>query len=95
MYMTTVMPALEPLFAVTRQSCKVDYYIIVTSQSACTEYHCCFNFIACSFLIVLLVCMHYFSISFFDFFQAGAEISTVKPENYAKRFLEFIDRIVE
>ncbi|XP_020903372.1 phosphatidylinositol 5-phosphate 4-kinase type-2 alpha isoform X2 [Exaiptasia diaphana] len=26
---------------------------------------------------------------------AGAEISTVKPENYAKRFLEFIDRIVE
>ncbi|XP_031552855.1 phosphatidylinositol 5-phosphate 4-kinase type-2 alpha-like isoform X2 [Actinia tenebrosa] len=26
---------------------------------------------------------------------AGAEISTVKPDNYAKRFLEFIDKIVE
>ncbi|EDO35742.1 predicted protein [Nematostella vectensis] len=26
---------------------------------------------------------------------AGAEISTVKPENYGRRFLEFIDKIIE
>lgn len=26
---------------------------------------------------------------------AGAEISTVHPEQYAKRFLEFIDKCIE
>ena len=26
---------------------------------------------------------------------AGAEISTVRPDQYAKRFLEFIEKIVE
>jgi hypothetical protein len=28
-------------------------------------------------------------------YGAGAEISTVKPEQYARRFMEFIDRVVE
>jgi len=26
---------------------------------------------------------------------AGAEISTVRPDQYAKRFLEFVERIIE
>ena len=29
------------------------------------------------------------------YIQAGAEISTVKPEQYGRRFLEFLSKIID
>ena len=52
-------------------------------------------------LASLLQSLHYYILlhsnhMLFSFFkQAGAEISTVKPEQYAKRFFEFVCKIIE
>ena len=41
-------------------------------------------------------CFVYLIFCLFDFFlsQAGAEISTVNPEQYSKRFYEFMSNIL-